>query len=388
MPRRSSVVTPRLALVFLAEFAAMAGFYLLLSTVPQYAASVGAGGVGAGLATGALMLATVACELATPRLLAAFGYRAALAAGLLLLGLPALLLPAALHLGGILAICLVRGAGLAIMVVVGTALVADLVPAERLGEGMGLYGVIATVPAVLALPLGAWMTAHVGYRAVFAAGAAAPLLGLVALPALAPHTRAVAPPHSLRSTLRMPAVLRPALVFLLTAMTAGVVVSFAPLVARGAAAPAVSLALLAHGGATTAGRWWGGIYGDRRGAGRILVPASLACAAGLLALVAGSSPALVVGGAGLVGAGFGVAQSDSITVMMRRAPGSAADAVSALWNAFYDAGLGAGAAGFGALAARTGFPAGFVLAALVAAAATIAIGWRLSASPASPAPAA
>ena len=381
-PKTPPLLTPRLALVCFAEFVAMTGFYLLLSTVPQYAASVGAGGMGAGLATGALMLATVACELATPRLVAALGYRTALAAGLLLLGLPALLLPAVVHLGGILAISLVRGAGLAIMVVVGTALVVDIVPAERLGAGMGLFGMVATVPAVLALPLGAWMTAHVGYEAVFVAGAAAPLLGLAALPALSPHTPSLAPPASLRATVRAPALLRPALVFLLTAMTAGVVVSFLPLIARGSAAPAVSLALLVHGAATAAFRWWAGGWADRRGAGRLMVPAALATAAGLLALVAGSSPTLVVAGAGLVGAGFGAAQSDSVTVMMRRSPAAAADAVSALWNAFYDAGLGAGAAGFGALAAAIGYRAGFVVAALAVPAAVVAIHWRSSPAPA------
>jgi hypothetical protein len=39
--------------------------------------------------------------------------------------------------------------------------------------------------------------------------------------------------------------------------------------------------------------------------------------------------------------------------------------VSAVWNLAYDAGMGLGAAGFGVLAVRTGYPAAFALAAAV-----------------------
>jgi hypothetical protein len=43
------------ALAFVSSFGALASFYLLLSVVPLYDTSAGAGGTGAGLVTGALM---------------------------------------------------------------------------------------------------------------------------------------------------------------------------------------------------------------------------------------------------------------------------------------------------------------------------------------------
>ena len=82
------MLTRPLVLVFASSFGFSTSFYLLLSVVPIYAASVGAGEAGAGLATGALMLSTVAAELLTPLLLSRFGYRAAFAAGLLAMGRP------------------------------------------------------------------------------------------------------------------------------------------------------------------------------------------------------------------------------------------------------------------------------------------------------------
>src|SRR3954447_5776518 len=81
------------------------GFYLPLAAIPMLAADHGAKAA-AGLANGALLAATVAGELATPRLVARVGCRWVLGAGLVLLGLPALLLltPAGSSVAAIVAI--------------------------------------------------------------------------------------------------------------------------------------------------------------------------------------------------------------------------------------------------------------------------------------------
>jgi predicted MFS family arabinose efflux permease len=51
------------------------------------------------------------------------------------------------------------------------------------------------------------------------------------------------------------------------------------------------------------------------------------------------------------------------TLMYNRVAESAYGAVSAMWNLAYDGGMGVGAAGFGVLATRTGYPAAFALTA-------------------------
>jgi hypothetical protein len=65
---RPPIVSRALMLVFVCAFGSSTSFYLLLSVVPLFATSVGASGIGAGLATAALMFATVGAELVTPRL--------------------------------------------------------------------------------------------------------------------------------------------------------------------------------------------------------------------------------------------------------------------------------------------------------------------------------
>lgn len=64
-----SLLTRPLLLRFVSVIGASLSFYLPLSVMPMYAKSSGTD-TGAGLVTGALLVTTVAVELATPRLLA------------------------------------------------------------------------------------------------------------------------------------------------------------------------------------------------------------------------------------------------------------------------------------------------------------------------------
>ncbi len=362
---RPPLLTRPLALVFAASFGAMTSFYLLLSVVPLYATSGGASGVGAGLVTGVLMLSTVVAELATPRLVARWGYRRVLAGGLVLLGGPALALTASASMAAILAVCAVRGLGFAVAVVVGGALVASLVPRERRGEGLGLYGVVVGVPSVVALPLGVWLSGHAGYPLVFVAAAIAALAGLVVVPGLPGRQPAPDCPVGVLSGLRTPALARPALVFSATALAAGIVVAFLPLAVAGASGTLAAIALLVQAVAATVTRWWAGRYGDRYGPAGLLIPGVVAAAGGMATLVLIASPVAVVAGMMLFGAGFGVTQNASLTLMLDRVPSSGYGMVSALWNLSYDAAMGVGAAGFGVVAAQTGYPPAFGLTAVV-----------------------
>ena len=372
--RRPPILNRPLLLVFVASFGAMTGFYLLLSVVPLYAESIGAGGVGAGLVTGALMATTVAGELAIPRLLARFGYRVLLAAGLVLLGAPALALPAASTMAAILAVSVVRGLGFAVCVVVGGALVASLVPPERRGEGLGLFGIVVGVPGVAALPLGVWLVGETGYPAVFVAGAVAALAGLVVVPWLPGREPASERPVGVLAGLRTPALVRPAVTFSAAAMGAGVVVTFLPLAVTTGPANLAAVALFVQAVMSTVSRWWAGRFGDRHGPAVLLVPGVVATAAGMAALVLIDRPVAVLAGMVLFGSGFGVTQNASMTMMLNRVAPSGYGTVSAIWNLAFDAGIGAGAFGFGVVAARTGYPAAFAATALAVLVALVLFG--------------
>src|SRR4028118_886534 len=161
--------------------AAPFGFQLLLAVVPLYAAEVGGGTGGAGLATATFMLTTVLTQVAMPKLLSRFGYHRVLVAGLIFLGLPALLYPLAGGVAGVLAVTLLRGVGFGIITVGFAALIVELAPPERRGEALGLFGVAMTLPTIFSNPLGLWLVDASGYTTVFLLGGLFPLLALLAV---------------------------------------------------------------------------------------------------------------------------------------------------------------------------------------------------------------
>ncbi|WP_458245809.1 MFS transporter [Streptomyces sp. MAI_2237] len=368
-PARPSLLTRPLLLRFVSLVGASVSFFLLLSVVPAYAALSG-GGNAAGLATGSLMLATVLGELVTPRLVARHGYRPTLMAGLVLLGAPALVLTVSSDIAWIVTVCLLRGLGFALTIVAGGALTATLIPAERRGEGLALVGVVSGVPSLVALPLGLWLVTHAGYGTVAVIGGTAALAATVSvlgLPTADARKAEAAPggdrPVGVLRGLRTGALLRPVLVFATTATAAGIIVTFLPLAVPRAHSGVVTVALFVQPAAATATRWLAGRHGDRHGSARLVLPGLLLSAAGVAVTATTGTPAAVIAGTALFGAGFGIAQNSTLALMYARVSPSSYGTVSALWNLAYDGGMGVGAAGFGVLAGATGYPWAFAMTA-------------------------
>jgi MFS family permease len=385
---RARLLSGPLALVFLAEFCALTSFYLLLSVTPMYAAAAGAGSAEAGLVTTVLLLGTVAAELAAPILMRRYGYWPMLVVGALLLGVPALALLPGGSLAVIVAVSLVRGLGFGLCTVMTGALTAELLPPGRRGEGLGLFGIVATAPGIAALPGGVWLAGHTGMATVIVMAAATALVPLTVFPWLAgrpssPQAEAastdVRRPDGLLAGLRRPGQLRPFLIFAASTVAGGVVVSFLPL-ATGVAGNVAAAGLLAQALTATISRWWAGRRGDRTGHARLLVPALAISSLGMITMIWLASAAAVLAGMCLFGIGFGIGQNATFALMIDRMPPRQLGTASALWNLAYDAGYGAGPALFGLLVAHTGYPVGFALTAALMVAAMPAARRERSAS--------
>lgn len=357
-PRTRLLTRP--LLLRLASIAGSAiGFYLPLSVVPMLAQS----SRGAGLATVALLVATVAVELVTPRLVARLGYRWSLALGLFLLGAPTVVLAFDASPWSIIAVSLVRGAGFAVCTVAGGALTATLIPAGRRGEGLALIGLVSGVTSLLALPLGVWAAGRWGFGPVFVATAACTLLALLSVPGLPRGGSSPGGHHGMLAGLRSPALTRPALIFAASTTAVGVIVTYLPLAAADLPAWVAPAALLLQPAAATAARWFAGRVGDRRGPGGLLLPGLLLAATGTAALALTASPAALLTGSLLLGAGFGVLQNATLTLMFNRVPAGGENTVSAIWNTAYDLGMAAGALAAGLIVGTAGYPATFLLTA-------------------------
>ncbi|QNG21288.1 MFS transporter [Rhodococcus triatomae] len=351
--------------------AAFGGFALLLPVVPLVVSRAGGSDAVAGAVTATLMAATVLTQLVTARLLRRFGHRTVLAAGCVLLGLPSLaLIWVATSAPAVLAVSAVRGVGFGLLTVASAALVAELVPAERLGRASGLQGIAIAATQMLGLPAGLALLDRFSVVPAILAGAAVPVLALAAIVRLPSLARPTA--HSRHGAgLPWAAIAVPWAAVAAAALAYGAVASLLPIAVADAAAPA-GLLLAAVSAAMLAGRYSAGVLSDRTGPGRVVWPALGVTAAGLLAFAvgvvvdagAGQTSALILGAVAF-GLGFGAVQNDSLVMIFTAAGPGRTGPASAAWNIGFDAGTGVGSLTLGVVAAVAGYPWLFVVAAVI-----------------------
>ena len=240
---------------------------------------------------------------------------------------------------------------------------------------------------MLTLPLGIWAAGRWGFGIVFLVTAAAPVLAMATLPALPRHDGPVGFRHTTMRGLRDGRLMRPAIIFATCTSAAGVLVTFLPIALGRPLSWVAPLALFVQPAVATAARWIAGRLGDRRGQTTLLLPGVILSIVGMAALAATGSPAAVLTGAAVFGAGFGILQNATLALMYARVPVAGYSTASAIWNAAYDLGMALGAIGVGLLVSVVGFTAAFLLtaAAMVPA---LFHARREAAEPACPAPAA
>jgi predicted MFS family arabinose efflux permease len=345
-----------------------ASFCLTLASLPVYAVAGGASVRTAGVVTTAFLGATIAVQMAVPSLSSRFGIGRVLMAGLLAMGLPAPLYVLDDGVAWISTLSAVRGAGFAVLTVLGATLAARVAPPERRGEAVGLYGLGIAVPNLLAVPAGAALVldGHVGWLSWLAAS---PLLGMLLVPLLvrsvAPEA-APGPAGTRRAAVR--AALAPSAVLFAVTMAAGGVVTFLPIERPDGVLATVALLVFGLTGAVT--RWRSGALADRLGSSGLLPVALVLAAAGLVVTAVGldTGAAWIVVGAAVFGAGYGAVQNLTLVAAFARAGDGGTTTASAMWNASFDAGTAVGALALGFLAAGIGLDRTYVVVAALLAA--------------------
>ena len=207
----------------------ISSYALLLSALPAHAAATGAGLTAAGSVTTVFLVVTVLVQGAVPAMVRRWGLGPVLAGGLLALGAPAPLYLLSDDVCWLAAVSAVRGTGFAVLTVLGSVIAAQAVPPARRGESIGIYGLAAAVPSLVAVPGGTALTlaGHFPWVAALAGGSA---LAVVFVPGL---VRAIAPtaeaetPGGARAAVLASAA--PSLVLLVVTLAGGGLMTFLPI---------------------------------------------------------------------------------------------------------------------------------------------------------------
>lgn len=244
------------------------------------------------------------------------------------------------------------------------AFAADIVPAARRIEGIGLFGVSGMLPMALGGALGDVLLARFGYRGLFVFAAGASLIAtLLSIPLVEPPRASGAPPRGLGAALRDRALLPLWGCGLCFATAIGAYFSF------------LKTYVLVHPGGTVgdffgayaltacALRVFAGSLPERAGPKRVLAFALVALVTGLLLLASGGArPTLILAGV-TAGMGHGYAFPILLGLVVERARATERGAALAIYTALFDAGTLLGGPVWGALIERAGYPTMFASAA-------------------------
>ena len=307
-----------------------------------------------------LLGSTVLTQLGVPRMLARFGHAKVLAFGLVAIGGPAFAYLLSDALLPILAVSAVRGIGFGILTVTMSAMIAELVPPQRLGAAVGVYGLAVATPMVVLLPAAVAIQQHASFAWVCLLGTL-PVLGVPWALALAGHLNPE--PLTAEETDAGPVgahVWRPTLVLFVITAAGGALTTFLPQLAGGRTATA---ALFVLGLLSALTRWRAGHLADRSGPDSMLAPLLITGAGGLGLVVWGVAdhprPVALLVGTALVAIAYGALQNLTLLVAFRGLSRGQVPKASSAWNIGYDAGTAVGALAVGAVASAASFGLGF-----------------------------
>lgn len=354
-------------------------FYLPMTTMALYAVErFNASDSAAGLASSAFIIGAVFSRMFAGKLLDLVGRRRMLLAALLAYSVVGLFYAPTDNLALLIAVRIMHGVGFGTAATVIAASVVGLIPVTRRGEGMGYFGLSATLATALGPLIAVVLVNELGYGWLFAfttgCAVAALLLALfLRLPERTPTEEELAHRWRLRWTdVLDPAAVPISLVMLLGGIAFSGVLAFMNSYADSEnMLEAASLFFLVYAGGVVVSRLVAGRVQDRLGDNAVMYATLALFAAGLAVIgVAPDSVWLMLGGV-LLGLGFGGLLPAGQVIAVSLAPAHRVGTATSTYFLMLDLGSGFGPMALGVLISQTGYQGMYLLLSVVVVAAMV-----------------
>ena len=325
-------------------------FYLLVIVMVGYAIhELGASTAQGGLVSGIFIVGTLIGRLFIGPFIQRFGAKNTLMSGLIGFLLCSLLYFLPLDLKSVFAVRFFHGLSMGVASTVLGTLIAQIIPPQRRGEGIGYFSMSTTLATAIGPFLAIYAMQYVGYAEIFM------LSSLIALSAIAvagfirppqrigsPSSRTAAPKANGSRYIEKKA-LPISTVILCCSMAYVGVLSFLSFYAKEIHLVETALFFfLVYAVTILISRPITGPLMDRRGENMIMYPAFICMAVGLLLLSQANSSVLLLSSAALLGLGYGNIQSVCQTIAIKQVSIERAGYATSTFFIFLDAGLGFG----------------------------------------------
>ena len=339
-----------------------------LPVLPQYVKGpIGSTDLAVGVVVGAYAITGLACRPIAGSIADLRGRRPVVVAGAVVTVVASLLYFLPLGVAGLVVARLILGAGEGVVYTASSAWVVDVTDPQRRGRIIGLYGLAIWGGLSLGPPIGDLLNRELGYEAVWAFAAAAPLLAAaIAIRIPEPPRPEPTAASGGRSRLLATEALGPGLAVTLATLGYAALAGFIVLHLNDRGIDHGSTIFTAFALTVVAARLLFGWLPDRIGGMRCAVGAAILEAVGLTVIALAQSLTVAALGAVLVGGAFSLMFPSLVLLVMDRVADDRRGIAMGTFTACFDLGVGIGAPIAGVAAVLGGYGYTFALAALAA----------------------
>src|SRR5699024_6816885 len=321
-------------------------FYLLLVTMALYAVEqFGVSESQAGLVTGIFIIGTLIGRLFIGRLITSIGNKRMLYFGLIFFIMTSLLYFIDIGITFLLITRLLQGMALGAASTATGTIVAETIPPDRKGEGIGYYSMSITTATAIGPFIGLYMAAHTTYDMMFVFCSALAIISIII--ALIVKIPVVKKPVKVEENKRLslsdfvePRALPIALVIAILSIGYSSVLSFINFYAFEInLVSAASLFFVFYAVTILVSRPFSGRLMDIRGANSVMYPAFLAFGIGLILLSGAMNSFMFLFAGVLIGLGYGNMQSTTQTIAVKMTPPHRMGLATSTYYIAMDAGL-------------------------------------------------
>lgn len=337
-----------------------AGFHFLLPTLPIYAASTGANGTQIGIITGIFGFSAIFIRLFTDTGVRVIGKKKCLYLGLFFSLLATLSYNFFNSVPALIAARILHGFGFGLSTTFAAALVADVIPAMRRGEGIGYFGLGSTIAMAIAPALGVTLLADVGSTFLFVASAVVTLCSVISAKLCNAQEKiiehAVNPIHAtIKNKILEHGTGIPAILTILFGAAYGSVNTFVAMMANEAGIESAGLFFIVGTIFVFISRPFGGRIFDCKGAFWVILPGGIFFFIALCILVSAKSLLILLVASVLYGFGGGLLLPALMTWMLNVVAPNRRSGASATFYNMLDIGTSAGIILLGSVAGTVGY---------------------------------
>ncbi|TWH47702.1 MFS transporter [Sporomusa sp. KB1] len=336
------------------------GFHIFLPTLPIYVLNQGGTSTDVGLLSATFVFFAILIRLFTDYGIKKWGKKYYLYIGCILCFVAAISYILATTVPRLLSLRVVHGLGFGIATTLYAAIVSDLIPKSRRGEGIGYFGLGTTLAMAIAPGLGVWIVDNFSFNSLFMVATISQILALFFLSLCSiPDDRSIHTEKQEKSSL-IDKLLERRLLFqaflaLLFGVCIGGVLNFIALLAQEAHIANAGAFFLMCTLCIFLSRVVTGRIFDKKGPAWVILPGTIFFLLGFVALAQSKSMTSFLAASALYGFGYGTIFPALQTWMFNLVPPAKRSTASATFYNMIDIGNGVGSIALGMLAGKLGY---------------------------------